>query len=215
MPSTAMVRIGDVVNSETRNIEEELAGGLTVAHLLHGSANPIGGQNCVVKFRDGAAPEAMKFEGAPEGIKFALGENVKQSNWGESTRTRFPQSRMGVPVFMRNRFQAARAYAEAMRNAPDKTQRDLELDAIVEIIDPGNGNAGPAAARALVPAVRAGVLAAVDAEVERRVERLELVSGQHLLFGAHGIFDGVAERVLAHDVVLEARDQAAGLAKRA
>jgi imidazolonepropionase-like amidohydrolase len=135
LPSTAMVRIGDVVNSETRNIEEELAGGLTVANLLHGSANPIGGQNCVVKFRDGAAPEQMKFAGAPEGIKFALGENVKQSNWGDNARTRFPQSRMGVPVFMRNRFQAARAYAEAMRAAPDKTRRDLELDAIVEIIE--------------------------------------------------------------------------------
>jgi len=135
LPSTAMVRIGDVVNSETRNIEEELAGGLTVANLLHGSANPIGGQNCVVKFRDGAAPEAMKFEGAPEGIKFALGENVKQSNWGESAHTRFPQSRMGVPGFMRNRFQAARAYVEAMKSAPDKTRRDLELDAIAEIIE--------------------------------------------------------------------------------
>jgi imidazolonepropionase-like amidohydrolase len=135
LPSTAMVRIGDVVNSETRNIEEELAGGLTVANLLHGSANPIGGQNCVVKFRDGATPEEMKFAGAPEGIKFALGENVKQSNWGDNVRTRFPQSRMGVPTFMRNRFQAARAYAEAMRNAPDKIRRDLELDALVEIID--------------------------------------------------------------------------------
>jgi imidazolonepropionase-like amidohydrolase len=135
LPSTAMVRIGDVVNSDTRNIEEELAGGLTVANLLHGSANPIGGQNCVVKFRDGAAPEEMKFQGAPEGIKFALGENVKQSNWGDGARTRFPQTRMGVPTFMRNRFQAARAYAEMMRNAPDKTPRDLELDAILEIIE--------------------------------------------------------------------------------
>jgi imidazolonepropionase-like amidohydrolase len=135
LPSTAMVRIGDVVNSDTRNIEEELAGGLTVANLLHGSANPIGGQNCVVKFRDGATPEEMKFQGAPEGIKFALGENVKQSNWGDAAHTRFPQTRMGVPVFMRNRFQAARAYAEAMRSAPDKTRRDLELDALVEIIE--------------------------------------------------------------------------------
>src|SRR5206468_702080 len=64
-----------------------------------------------------------------------LGENVKQSNWGDAAHTRFPQTRMGVPVFMRNRFQAARAYAEAMRSAPDKTRRDLELDAIVEIIE--------------------------------------------------------------------------------
>jgi imidazolonepropionase-like amidohydrolase len=131
LPSTAMVRIGDVVNSETRHIEEELAGGLTIANLLHGSANPIGGQNCVVKFRDGVAPEDMKF-GAPEGIKFALGENVKQSNWGEGARTRFPQSRMGVPVFIRNRFQAARAYEEARRAGTAK--ENLELEALVEIM---------------------------------------------------------------------------------
>jgi imidazolonepropionase-like amidohydrolase len=134
LPSTAMVRIADVVNSDTRNIEDELAGGLTVANLLHGSANPIGGQNCVVKFRNGAEPEEMKF-GAPEGIKFALGENVKQSNWGGDIKTRFPQSRMGVPVFMRNRFLAARAYAEARRADPEKTPRDLELDTLVEIIE--------------------------------------------------------------------------------
>jgi len=84
LPSTAMVRIGDVVNSETRNIQDELAGGLTTANLLHGSANPIGGQNQIIKLRDGAGPEEMNFEGAPPGIKFALGENVKQSNWGEN-----------------------------------------------------------------------------------------------------------------------------------
>lgn len=134
LPSSAMCRIGDVVNSETRNIHMELAGGLTVANLLHGSANPIGGQNCVIKLRDGAAPEDLKFKAAPEGIKFALGENVKQSNWGENSRFRFPQSRMGVPVFMRNRFQAARAYAEALRSGKD-LRRDLELEALAEIID--------------------------------------------------------------------------------
>jgi len=107
IPSSAMVRIGDVVNSETRRINEELAGGLTTANLLHGSANPIGGQNCVIKLREGASPEEMKFKGAPAGIKFALGENVKQSNWGENRATRFPQSRMGVPTFLANRFTAA------------------------------------------------------------------------------------------------------------
>jgi len=57
LPSTAMVRIGDVVNSETRNLYEQLGGGLTTANLLHGSANPIGGQNQVIKLRDGASPE--------------------------------------------------------------------------------------------------------------------------------------------------------------
>lgn len=138
LPSTAMVRIADVVNSETETILQQLAGGLTVANLLHGSANPIGGQNCVIKLRDGAGPEGLKFEGAPEGIKFALGENVKQSNWGDRFRQRFPQSRMGVPAFHTNRFTAARQYAESLakqqREGGPPVRRDLELETIAEII---------------------------------------------------------------------------------
>ena len=134
-----MVRIGDVVNSETRNISEQLAGGLTVANLLHGSANPIGGQNQIIKLREGASPEGMKFEDAPQGIKFALGENVKQSNWGEKFNTRFPQSRTGVPTFYRNRFTAAQQYLKAWsdlkKNGGVPPRRDLELEAIGEIIE--------------------------------------------------------------------------------
>ena len=113
LPSSAMVRIGDVVNSESPNIYEQLAGGLTIAHLLHGSANPIGGQNCLIKLRDGEPPEGLKFEGAVGSIKFALGENVKQSNWGEKYITRFPQTRMGVRTFYANRFTAAKEYLKA------------------------------------------------------------------------------------------------------
>jgi imidazolonepropionase-like amidohydrolase len=139
LPSTAMVRIGDVVNSETRNISEQLAGGLTTANLLHGSANPIGGQNQIIKLRDGASPEEMKFEDAPAGIKFALGENVKQSNWGENFTTRFPQSRTGVPTFYRNRFTAAQQYLKAWsdfkKNGGVPPRRDLELETIGEIIE--------------------------------------------------------------------------------
>ena len=143
IPSSAMCRIGDVVNSETKNLYEQLAGGLTVANLLHGSANPIGGQNQVIKLRDGASPEGLKFEGAPPGIKFALGENVKQSNWGEKFVTRYPQTRMGVPPFYVNRFTAAQRYLkewEAFRNRDvngkdlPPPRRDLELEAIGEII---------------------------------------------------------------------------------
>jgi N-acetylglucosamine-6-phosphate deacetylase len=145
VPSSAMVRIADVVNSETRNIMDELAGGLTTANLLHGSANPIGGQNCVVKLKDGASPDDLHIPGAKPGIKFALGENVKQSNWGERNVTRFPQTRMGVPSFMRNRFTAAKVYQEEMarwqankQNPDNKTvkpvRRDLELETIAEII---------------------------------------------------------------------------------
>lgn len=139
LPSTAMVRIGDVVNSETKNIYEQLAGGLTTANLLHGSANPIGGQNQVIKLRDGANPEELKFEGAMPGIKFALGENVKQSNWGDKMTTRFPQTRMGVPTFHANRFTAAQQYLAAWKkfetSGGPQPRRDLELETIGEIVE--------------------------------------------------------------------------------
>lgn len=139
LPSSAMCRIGDVVNSETRNIYEQLAGGLTVANLLHGSANPIGGQNQVIKLRDGASPEGLKFEGAPPGIKFALGENVKQSNWGDRNTTRFPQTRMGVPAFHANRFTAAQQYLVEWKkfesSGGPRPRRDLELETIGEIVE--------------------------------------------------------------------------------
>jgi imidazolonepropionase-like amidohydrolase len=138
LPSSAMVRISDVVNSETRNLADQLAGGLTVANLLHGSANPIGGQNQIIKLRDGASPEELKFEGAPPGIKFALGENVKQSNAGERNTTRFPQTRMGVRTFHANRFTAAQQYLKDWENFQKNgglpPRRDLELETIGEII---------------------------------------------------------------------------------
>lgn len=138
-PSTAMVRIADVVNSETENIYYQLAGGLTIANLLHGSANPIGGQNAVIKLRWGKGPDDLIFKAAPGGIKFALGENVKQSNWGDDRTTRFPQSRMGVPVFYENRFTAAKHYQTAWQAFRDgdgmRPDRDLEMEALVEILE--------------------------------------------------------------------------------
>ena len=140
LPSTAMVRIHDVVNSETDNLYEQLAGGVTTVNLLHGSANPIGGQNCVIKLRDGASPEDLVFSAAPPGIKFALGENVKQSNWGEKFTTRFPQTRMGVGTFIGNRFTAAREYLaqqEANRKGQSRLApcKNLELEALGEILN--------------------------------------------------------------------------------
>ncbi|HKQ40517.1 MAG TPA: amidohydrolase family protein, partial [Verrucomicrobiae bacterium] len=133
VPSSAMVRVADVVNSETANIYRQLAGGLTCANLLHGSANPIGGQNCIIKLRDGAAPDELKFADAPPGIKFALGENVKQSTSDRSTR--FPRSRMGVGTFMANRFTAAEQYLEEIANANGRpVRRDLELETLGEIL---------------------------------------------------------------------------------
>lgn len=137
LPSTAMVRIADVVNSETENIYRQLAGGLTTANLLHGSANPIGGQNAVIKLRHGALPDDMIFSKAPAGIKFALGENVKQSNWGDKKTTRFPQTRMGVKTFFVNRFTVARQYLaeqRANRATGPPVRRNLELDALGEIL---------------------------------------------------------------------------------
>ena len=101
LPSTSMVRISDVINSESANIERQLAGGVTTCNLLHGSANPIGGQNAVVKLKFGSSPKNMIMKKAPSGIKFALGENVKQANWGNKYVTRFPQTRMGVKTFLK------------------------------------------------------------------------------------------------------------------
>jgi imidazolonepropionase-like amidohydrolase len=138
IPSSAMCRIGDVVNSETQNLFEQLGGGLTMCNLYHGSANPIGGQDCIIKLRDGASPEELKFDAAPPGIKFALGENVKQSNGGEKFTTRFPQSRMGVRTFYVNRFTAAQQYLKDWesyrKNGGVPPRGDLELEAIGEVI---------------------------------------------------------------------------------
>ena len=137
LPSTAMVRIRDVVNSETDNLYEQLAGGVTTVNLLHGSANPIGGQNCVIKLRDGASPEGLVFAAAPPGIKFALGENVKQSNWGEGFASRFPQTRMGVRTFIANRFTAAQEYLQSLAGAATNAvppRRNLELETLGEIL---------------------------------------------------------------------------------
>jgi len=136
---TAEVRIGDVVNSDDINIYRQLAGGLTTANLLHGSANPIGGQNQVIKLRWGMLPEQMKFEGAIPGIKFALGENPKQSNWGDNFTTRYPQTRMGVEQIIRDEFITAREYDRRMKEKQNPNlvppRRDLELETIAEILN--------------------------------------------------------------------------------
>ncbi len=111
----------------------QLAGGTTAVNSLHGSANPIGGQNQINKIRWGVPnPDDMHFEGAIPGIKFALGENVK---WGNSSEARggwrYPQTRMGVETLMRDRFNAAREYAA---NTSPTRHRDLELEALAEIL---------------------------------------------------------------------------------
>jgi imidazolonepropionase-like amidohydrolase len=136
---TCEVRVGDFVDANDITIYRQLAGGVTAANVLHGSANPIGGQNQVIKLRWGQTGDGMKFTEAPQGVKFALGENVKQSNW-ENANNRYPQTRMGVEQLYRDSFEAARDYARKMdawklnrRGLPPR--RDLELDALREILD--------------------------------------------------------------------------------
>ncbi len=141
---TAEVSIGDVVNSEDINLFRQLAGGVTAAQLLHGSANPIGGQSAIIKFRWGALPEDMKMDFAPPFIKFALGENVKQSNWGDHHDERFPQTRMGVEQVFYDAFHRAEAYLDEWETFNQLSRkekelaipprRDLELEALSEIL---------------------------------------------------------------------------------
>lgn len=136
---TAEVRIGDFIDPDDINIYRQLAGGVTTSNILHGSANPIGGQNQVIKLRWGDLDEAMKMRQAPGGIKFALGENVKQANRGDQFRTRYPQTRMGVEQIMRDRFEAALQYGRQWsqwnrlhQGLPPR--KDYELEAILEIL---------------------------------------------------------------------------------
>ncbi|MBA3664609.1 MAG: amidohydrolase family protein [Bacteroidetes bacterium] len=145
--SSAEVRMGDVINPEDINIYRQLSGGVTTAQLLHGSANPIGGQSAIIKLRWGHGAEDMKYEKADGFIKFALGENVKQSNWGDFNSVRFPQSRMGVEQVYNDFFSRAKEYnkqfADFGKLTPkeiEKTKamsprRDLELEALGEILN--------------------------------------------------------------------------------
>ena len=134
--STAEVRIADVLNSEDVNIYRQLAGGVTSSHLLHGSANPIGGQTQLIKLRWGYEPEKLKFENWDRFIKFALGENVKQSNWDvpDNMRIRFPQSRMGVEQVFEDHFTRAKEYA-TLRKSGKTYRKDLELECLADILE--------------------------------------------------------------------------------
>jgi imidazolonepropionase-like amidohydrolase len=133
---TCEVRIADVLDATDIDIYRELAGGVTAANILHGSANPIGGQNQVIKFRWGALPEELKLADAMPGVKFALGENVKQSNWGDKFTKRYPQTRMGVEQLFRDRFRAALEYEAALKKKDGlPPRRDLQLEALLEIVN--------------------------------------------------------------------------------
>jgi imidazolonepropionase-like amidohydrolase len=143
--SSAEVRIGDVIDADDIQIYRQLAGGVTTSHILHGSANAIGGQTQIIKLRWGSAPEKMKLENAPPFIKFALGENVKQSHWGDKQVIRFPQTRMGVEQVYVDYFTRAREYSLQMKqnsSSDEKSKtvkfpvrKQLELDALSEILE--------------------------------------------------------------------------------
>ena len=137
------VGIPDVLNPNDVAIYRAAAGGATAANLLHGSANPIGGRNAVIQMRYKVTPAELLFPDAPPGVKFALGENVKQSNWDTPT-DRFPHSRMGVEATYRRAFTAALEYKkewadyEAKKAAgedPLPPRRDFRLETLAGILD--------------------------------------------------------------------------------
>ncbi|HTB32621.1 MAG TPA: amidohydrolase family protein, partial [Bacteroidia bacterium] len=140
------VRIGDVLNSEDISIYRSLAGGVVACQVLHGSANPIGGQSGIIKLRWGQTPEQLKIQYAVPFIKFALGENVKQSNWGDAFVVRYPQTRMGVEQFYYDNFTRAKEYETTWtaygkspktksNDANDAPRRDLQLETLAQILD--------------------------------------------------------------------------------
>ena len=137
---SAMVGIKDVLNPDQIGIYRAVAGGVTSANILHGSANPIGGRNAVVKFRWGADAAGMLMEGAPEGIKFALGENTKR----DRNPDRYPATRMGVQDVIRQAFVDAQQYRKDWQEYDAARQRgetvipprvDLKLQTLAEILE--------------------------------------------------------------------------------
>jgi imidazolonepropionase-like amidohydrolase len=141
--NSSMVRMKDVVDSENINIYRNLAGGVVAAQLLHGSANPIGGQSAIIKMRWGEPANGLLIEDAAEFIKFALGENVKRSRNPASVR--YPQTRMGVEQVFVNAFSQAQEYGKTWEdyNNLSRTQqrntlpprRDLVDEAMLEVLN--------------------------------------------------------------------------------
>ena len=145
---TAETRVRDVIDQHDVSIYRQLAGGVTAINVLHGSCNAIGGQNAVLKLRWGKGPDELVFKEAPRGIKFALGENVKRSNFRAPGEPRYPGTRMGVEVVLREAFLRARAYKKewaeyeaklkglpAKAEKPVPPRRDLRLETLAEILD--------------------------------------------------------------------------------
>jgi len=143
---SSIANIAEVLDSDDVSIYRDLAGGVTTANVLHGSANSIGGQTVVIKLRWGQPAAKLPFEGALPGIKFALGENPKRSNFSVPGREkRYPASRMGVEETIRAAFTEARDYKNAWDAYNKKAaageknlippRRDLRLDPLVEVLE--------------------------------------------------------------------------------
>lgn len=141
--NSGMVRIGDNIDAENINVYRALAGGVVAVQILHGSANPIGGQSALVKLRWGEAPENYKIQGADRFIKFALGENVKRT--ANPSSIRYPQTRMGVEQVYVDAFTSALEYKkkwDAYNSLPAKEKalaikprRDLADEAMLDILN--------------------------------------------------------------------------------
>ena len=147
---SSMVNIKDVINPEDIAIYRALAGGVTAANILHGSANAIGGQTLVLKMRWGQDAEGMIFQGATPGIKFALGENPKRAGnpqggrGATATNARYPATRMGVEDVIREAFNEAKQYkatwdaydaAVAKGEHPLPPRKDLKLEPLKEVLE--------------------------------------------------------------------------------
>jgi imidazolonepropionase-like amidohydrolase len=143
---SSIANIADVLNPDDIGIYRDLAGGVTTANVLHGSANPIGGQTVVIKLRWGQPASKLPFEGALPGIKFALGENPKHSNFGgRGSAARYPATRMGVEETIRGAFAEARDYKAIWDLYNKRTaageknlippRRDLRLEPLVEVLE--------------------------------------------------------------------------------
>jgi imidazolonepropionase-like amidohydrolase len=143
---SSMVNIADVLNPDDMDIYRDLAGGVTTANILHGSANSIGGQTIVIKLRWGAPAAKLPFEGAVPGIKFALGENPKRSNFSiRGQEKRYPSTRMGVEETIRGAFTEARDYKAKWDDYNRKVaageknlippRRDLRMEPLVEVLE--------------------------------------------------------------------------------
>lgn len=130
--STAEVKMTDVVDPKDMDIYRNLAGGVTAIQLLHGSANPIGGRSAILRLKWGESADGLIFQNSPKFIKFALGENVKQSNW--QSFSRFPQTRMGVEQLFVDYFQRAKEY-DAKKKSEQPVRHDEEMETLAQILN--------------------------------------------------------------------------------